>query len=606
CLADTEMEPPTKKPTNRVGRSVVGLTAIILVLTAIVQRQSTWWLVQVSAEWHIWLPLVQVVSMTLLHLVVRRPVSRFDWVAVTVCNLVLIGLAAILYFEVETLVFVYTLLFLLRTTISLLWLLAMIGLLAIGWCIVRRRRPGSRTRLILKLAFASFITLIVAEPLAAVVHSSRQTGGTLRLPSFPEAAEDDEVHIAAIGGSTMIGHPYEPKFGIPEVCLWRLQQLYPSKTIVMHNVAIRGLSFEQAVFELKELPRSPDLILVYSGHNEFYHELEELGGATNSVTPRLDRILNHSPLFRLLDEPLSRRNAIKEINARRRLFDRHVAPGNLYAPRLGRFERRIRTFLNFCKSEQIASLWFVPASSESGFEPSRSMLAPGTSDAQQKEVKLRFERSLKWIQSKDYSNAANELQTLVELQPAFAEFQFRYGQCLAALGKWDEAREHFASARDLDGYPTRINADYRAVIRELTREFNRPLIDAPEHLRRHTTHGVLDRTLFHDNVHPTMKTFYLLGIEAANQIRRLRLLPNLDDAKDSETPLLSQAVNDLGVDVEHLALAYERTAYGLKELSALRFDPSDRMTQSRIFSGRASRLRAGSLKPGLEGTEPLE
>ena len=600
------MESATKQVGNRVGRWVVGVTVAILILTFVVQRQSVWWLVQLSAEWHIWLPMVQLVSMTLLHLIVRRPVTRFDWLAFVLCNVGLIALAVLLYFELETQFFVYSLLVLLRVGILLLWLFAAVGLCAIGLCVLRRKRPGAWAKLLLKLGFASGLTLVIAEPLSAFVLGSRQPGGALRLPEFPLVEADDEIHIAAIGGSTMIGHPYEPKFGIPEVCGWRLRQLYPTKKVVVHNVAIRGLSFEQAVFELRKLPRKPDLILVYSGHNEFYHELEELGGATNSVTPRLDRVLNWSPLFRLLDEPLSRRNAIKKINARRRLFDRHVAPGNLYAPRVVRFERQLRAFVEFCHAEQVPSLWFVPASSESGFEPSRSMLAAGTSQSQQADLRTRYEQAMKLMQAEDWVAAADLLEICVEQQPTFAEFQFRYGQCLAAMGDWPRAQEHFSVACDQDGYPTRINADFRAVIRKVVSEFEVPLIDASAKLRPHTPHGVLDRSVFHDNVHPTLKTFYVLGVEAAEQLGRLKLVPKLGEPEPIALPGLLVAVQELEVDGTHLALAYERTSYGLKELSGLRFDKSDRLSESRKFSGWASRLRDGSLTPGAEGTEAIE
>ena len=96
------------------------------------------------------------------------------------------------------------------------------------------------------------------------------------LPNLPEPAVGMPPLVAAISGSTMQGFLYSPHYGIAQVAEWRLRQSLAEEFEVT-NLAMTRASLAVAAAEFKKLDRQPDLPIVYSSHNEFFHELLETG-----------------------------------------------------------------------------------------------------------------------------------------------------------------------------------------------------------------------------------------------------------------------------------------------------------------------------------------
>nr|AUN35844.1 hypothetical protein [uncultured bacterium] len=228
-------------------------------------------------EWYLCMLLAQVVSMAIVLLACGRPTTKGQWLAVVAMNLFLLSLYALHSFgELEAPSFLFLQILLWITVIGC-WTFAVVGAPIVMYWVWRRSR-GVRSPLPLaKWWFGCLILLLAAEPVAFVIKSSRER---VNIPVLPVASSQDEFHIAAIGESSMAGWPYvtcdddkhvvEKRFSIPAVYAWRLRQIYREKKIVMHNIAVPGLSLKLAIEQLGELQHRPDLVLLYAGHNEFY------------------------------------------------------------------------------------------------------------------------------------------------------------------------------------------------------------------------------------------------------------------------------------------------------------------------------------------------
>jgi hypothetical protein len=115
------------------------------------------------------------------------------------------------------------------------WSFVVLGAPFVVYWIWRRSRGVRNTFPIGKWWFACLMLLLAAEPTAAIIKVHREL---MHIPVLAPAPEGNEFHIAAIGESSMLGWPYvtrddgdgvfEPRFGIPAVYAWRLQQLYPA------------------------------------------------------------------------------------------------------------------------------------------------------------------------------------------------------------------------------------------------------------------------------------------------------------------------------------------------------------------------------------------
>lgn len=123
------------------------------------------------------------------------------------------------------------------------------------------------------------------------------------------------------------------------------------------------------------------------------------------------------------------------------------------------------------------------------------------------------------------SHAAVEAYThAAELDPDFAELQFRWAQCLDQQTNRSAAREHFQRACDVDTLPfradTRINETIRALGRQLSSE--RLLVcDAEATLASAATDGVAGAESFFEHVHFNFDGNYRLARVRAEQVAQL-------------------------------------------------------------------------------------
>ena len=405
----------------------------------------------------------------------------------------------------------------------------------------------------------------------------------------------------------MVGHPYEPKYGIAEVATWRLRQLYPQRTIVLHNLAISGQNLRQAIQRLGQLDSKPDLLLVYSGHNEFYQDMDESSMTAESPFRVVDPLLMLSPTFVMAYRPLSQRSALRGMRkGTSTLVANHILPSAACRRRLVRFREYLVQLAGFCQREQIPTLWYVPAANEADWEPNRSVPAAFQLEASEDELESLYEKGRKNEADGEFDVAITVYRRGLQSQPDFAEFHYRMGRCLLQLDRDSEAALHFQRAIDTDGHPIRANAEYRELVAEVATQYEIPFVDSPALLRAQTERGHLDRTLFHDNVHPTLKTFFLLGTAACQTVvNDPSLRERLGEPTESSPPDFSRSVEDAGITADDLALACKRIAHGTRWMTRWRFDDTARLHLAQQLERWSKQLASGEIQPGDDGSEPL-
>ncbi len=507
------------------GAIVLALATLLVAMTHPPGRVF----VRIYQEWFLWLPVVQAVVMSAI--VVRHgwPLSTRGRCAFVGMNSLLLLLAGLHAFSALEYACIRTLQILLRIAVLGAWSVAVFGAPFVLFWIWRRARGDRRAFPFARWWFACLILLLASEPLAAVIRSNREK---MDIPVLSAAPPPGEFHIAAVGESSMLGWPYvtrddgsgiyDSRFSIPAVYAWRLQQMFPDTKIVMHNVAVQGLNLKMALKQLEQLEYRPHHLLMYAGHNEFYHDVEELSVISKPLFFWLDSRLEASPTFFLLNNELAARSALREllVGSGRTFADHPVANPLAYQHRVQRFRGQLRQLAEYCEANGITTQWIIPASAESVYEPDRSVVAAGTTKAEISQMEARYREALELEAAKEWEAAATIYREELAKQPGFAEFHFRLAECLEQLQQYDEARRHFLLARDTDGCPTRANSDFCRQESEVAEEFGIPHFDAAVVLRPQTPHGIIDRSMIHDNVHPTLRAFFLLGMAAADQVQQ--------------------------------------------------------------------------------------
>jgi len=375
----------------------------------------------------------------------------------------------------------------------------------------------------------------------------------------------------------------------------------------IHNVAQAGDALKQDIEQLWRLPVKPHVLLVCTGHNELYQEVDVQLRASGSVVPAVDRLLRWSPTFSLIDRILKERFNVlwRSVQRERRLVDVPYLTDEQKAQRLTVFTDRLRSLSLYCLRQNIELIWFIPAASESACPPNRSSIRFHSRSFRDSDAVAAYQKARLHEQQQEWNLAAEIYQSALRNYPDMAEFHFRLGHCLLHMNQPQTAVVSFQRALETDAFPVRAQADHRQAVEQVAREYGNATIDTAAILRRMTPHGILDETVILDDVHPTLRGVFGLGTEAADVIHNLVLkdLPGIDPAAYGS---FREALSPLDVDPAVIEGAYERMAGVMLNRACLRFEHSHWTSLSNRLRTAAMELRGRESLPESTRIESLE
>ena len=120
---------------------------------------------------------------------------------------------------------------------------------------------------------------------------------------FDIQKKNNAFRIFVLGESTAAGWPYVPNASFPRHIKRKLELLYPENTIEVINCGISAIN----TYTIRDIvpgivEQQPDLILIYTGHNEYYGAF----GVGSSVSLGYSRTLvnTYLKLSRLQNNPV--------------------------------------------------------------------------------------------------------------------------------------------------------------------------------------------------------------------------------------------------------------------------------------------------------------
>ena len=166
--------------------------------------------------------------------------------------------------------------------------------------------------------------------------------------------------------------------------------------------------------------------------------------------------------------------------------------------------------------------------------PFASIHVPGLSTNQLSTWSEVFEEGITNETAGSYWNALALYRKAAEIDPQFAELQFRMGRCDLALTNDDQARRDFELARDDDALAFRADTRINSAIKEAASGRAGQgvyLLDAARILAENSPEGIPGLNFFYEHVHLNFAGNYLLALNFAEQVKRL--LPNSIAARDN-------------------------------------------------------------------------
>jgi hypothetical protein len=488
-----------------------------------------------------------------------------------------------------------------------LLLLIPLGFAASAWRLVRSRRRGRHAPRAARLCLlcGSAALSLAALELAAAAWLAWEH----RMPALPTRFAEpkglkDEISLVVIGGSSAVGYPYSPTLSIGQIVAWQIERALPGKKVVLDIRARLGQNTEVMHLGLANLDRRPDIMIIYSGHNEFlsrYEDSRDEGyreAPEGAVLHRLYELSLHSPLCVLIYETVAQHRLggpPPRIN-RHRLIDAPACTPSEYLERMTDFRRRLDALAAYCRQVGAVAVMVIDPSNESGFEPNRTVLSAPPSPERRDALTARFDRA-RAAEAASPRESEGVYRGLLADAPEFAEAHFRLGRLLERGGKFDEAREHYIRARDLDGFPVRCTSEMAQAYRDAAARHGSILVDGPAVLRKRSRHGILDDELFHDAHHPSFPAQVGLAQAVMDDLYRRKDFGL--GADGSPAPIIDPAACAAHFNVNtHTWLgALIRASAYFNNLASARYDPSERRAKHRRLSEAAEQVHDGRIKP---------
>ncbi|MDA0324014.1 MAG: hypothetical protein O2923_15030 [Verrucomicrobia bacterium] len=314
------------------------------------------------------------------------------------------------------------------------------------------------------------VGLLILEVGARVLAATSRSRGQQRLDeevlaAAAEAGADQRTfNVYYFGGSTMRGSVFAPQFTIPKAVNYMLDEHVAGRPVRSINLADSGMDLEDSVSRLLRVvarkdDAHPDLLVVYSGHNEF------LKAHTVYAT---QRIRFSVPYWLRSVSVVARRVARSGLGEHyrleideRRLLDEPIVQSAEREAILDRYRSILNRAASVATDAGVPLIISTVACNVLDWEPNRSVYRCDHGS------RSRFEQTVASgadaTHDEDDTGAMAAFRSASEICATFSELQYRLGQTAFRLGDLEQARAALVAAVDHDGmaHTSRLGAECR-------------------------------------------------------------------------------------------------------------------------------------------------
>ncbi|HUI64015.1 MAG TPA: hypothetical protein VL126_04175 [Bacteroidota bacterium] len=367
--------------------------------------------------------------------------------------------------------------------------------------------------------------------------SHRVSVPNLRRETFPKHKRPETFRVFCLGESTTAGFPFDGQVPFPKQLQLLLTRAFPRRHIEVINTGISAMSSYTVLDMLPEiLDTSPDLLIVYLGHNEFYGaygsgSTVSLGGNESLVRFFLKiQKLRLAQMVRLIvqwgggffahpDPHMTLMGAV--VREQESIYH---SPSYWKAHRA--FASNLDCILNEAEERGVHVIISTLFSNVRDQEPLLARPAPGKEKASVLAIQSA-ERLRKAGEDSLARRALAEAESADSLNAALA---FQFGRVVLEAGDTAQAAEAFYRAKDHDLMRFRASEDVNAIIAQKARAHGATLTDMHEIFRSHSNGRLIGSALLCDHLHPNPDGYYLMARAFYQSILETRLLGNPDSA----------------------------------------------------------------------------
>ncbi len=364
--------------------------------------------------------------------------------------------------------------------------------------------------------------------------SRRYFSQEVRVPTglhdaFRAQKDSSTVRIFVQGGSSAAGYPYYYGGSFSRMLEQRLQQTWPTVHVEVINVAMAAVNSYTILDQVDEiLDHSPDAILIYAGHNEFYGALgigssQSLGHYRSVVnlylrlqSLRILQVIQNS-LSNIYGAVIEREEGASTLMER--MVGRQSIPldSDMYRDGMRQFRGNLRSVLRKYHRHDVPVFIGTVASNERTHAPFLNGLSPSTdSDLWQNTYEMA-------VRDTSLSASIQQIRDLVKMDSMAAQSWFTLATLLDAQQKLDEARHAYIRAKDLDQLRFRATEEVNQIIREEASKTPAIVVNIQEELRMKSREQIIGSDLMLEHLHPNLEGYFVFADAFYNAIYESRI-----------------------------------------------------------------------------------
>jgi tetratricopeptide (TPR) repeat protein len=355
--------------------------------------------------------------------------------------------------------------------------------------------------------------------------------GTYREPRpyvIPATKAPGTYRIFVLGESVAWGDP-DPTYGFARYLEVMLRERFPQIKFEVINASITAINSHVLLPMVEDLVRyQPDIFVIYTGNTEVVGPF----GPGTVLTPwdlslpaiRTRIFFDSTRLGQLVEKAAggSQRDA-HEWRGMEMFLDRQVrADSPQMKPVYENFAANLRDIVAVARRAGAQVLISTVATNLKDCAPFASLHREGIRQDELNSWEELVQRGAVLESAGSYAEALKLYLSAADIDPQYAELQFRIARCLWAAGDFAGAKERFVRAQDLDTLRFRADSKLNAVIRRVAGAGpGVSLVDAAAVFAGESAHEVPGSELFYEHVHMNPRGTYLLARAFFRQVATL-------------------------------------------------------------------------------------
>ena len=319
-----------------------------------------------------------------------------------------------------------------------------------------------------------------------------------------------------MGESAAWGDP-DPSYGFGRYLEVMLRERFPQTNFEVINTGITAINSHVLLTIAEDLVHyQPDLFVIYAGNNEvvgpFGPGTVLVSGASSRPAIRASIFLNSTRLSQLMRRAAGA-NQKNQWRGLEMFLERQVrADSPQMRPVYDNFAANMRDIVAVARRSGAQVLISTVGTNLKDCAPFASLHREAIRPDELKTWDDLVQRGAALESAGSHAEALKLYLSAADIDPQYAELQFRLARCLWALGDFAGAKERFVRARDLDTLRLRADTRINEVIRALPgADPGVGLVDAAAVFAGESPHEVTGSELFYEYAHMNPRGNYLLA-----------------------------------------------------------------------------------------------